>query len=406
MPKFQLKTLITLLGASVISNSAFSAAFQLYELGTPIIGTADVGQATVGDASTSYFNPAGMSRLDNTQYMLGSQVVLPYVNFAQNTRTTIKGDNGGNAGMLTPGLDLFYVYNVNPKVKLGMNLTSPYAGSLNYDDGWVGRFVVQNVTFYTLALNPSLAYLINDWVSIGVGGTVEYMNLQQTVALPLPASPLVDGQANTKMDSFAPGFNLGILFNPTQTTKVGVTYRSQIIHHLHGTTTFLRIPNQPGTTSRMVMPQNMIASISQELPHDVTLLGEVGYAKWSAMNDIPVNIAGYTAVTVLNWNNTYRVGVGAQYKATPTVTIQAGGSYDSSPTNSSHRIPVLPMDRQIRIGAGVMYALVKAVNLGFSYEYANLGNANINNISSNGTLSGSYSRNYTNFFQASINVTA
>ena len=83
MPNFQLKALAAIIGTSLISSSAYAAAFQLYELGTPLIGTADVGQATVSDASTSYFNPAGMARLDSTQYMLGSQVVVPFVNFAK-----------------------------------------------------------------------------------------------------------------------------------------------------------------------------------------------------------------------------------------------------------------------------------------------------------------------------------
>ena len=178
----------------------------------------------------------------------------------------------------------------------------------------------------------------------------------------------------------------------------------EIIHHLHGTSTFLRIPITPNITTQMALPENIIRKYFTELPRDFTLLGEVGVAGWSSMKDSVINIAGYSASVPLNWINTYRVGLGAQYKATPALVVQLGGSFDSSPTSSSHRLPIFAMDRQIRIGAGVMYAMVRAVNLGFSYEYMNLGNANINNTSSNGTLSGSYSRNYTNFIQASVNV--
>ena len=89
---------------------------------------------------------------------------------------------------------------------------------------------------------------------------------------------------------------------------------------------------------------------------------------------------------------------------TPAFLVEAGASYDSSPTSSTHRLPDLPMDRQIRLGTGISYAATSAVKLGFSYEYINFGSANINNISSNGVLAGSYTHNYANVLQASINV--
>jgi long-chain fatty acid transport protein len=77
MKHFRLALLSTLIGTSVISKASFAGAFQLYELGTPIIGTAGVGQAAVAeDASTAYFNPAGMPLLQNSQFMLGAQMLF------------------------------------------------------------------------------------------------------------------------------------------------------------------------------------------------------------------------------------------------------------------------------------------------------------------------------------------
>src|SRR5579872_1795258 len=99
MKNFRSSLLISSIASLMFSNTGFAAAFQFYELGTPIIGTAGVGQAAVAtDASTSYFNPAGMSQLSNSQFMLGSQALLSYNHFAANNQTTIVGNNGGNAG--------------------------------------------------------------------------------------------------------------------------------------------------------------------------------------------------------------------------------------------------------------------------------------------------------------------
>lgn len=403
MRQTRVSSFIFFLLSFLVSSSVFAAAFQFYELGTPIIGTAAVGQAVVAnDASTSYFNPAGMVELQTSQYLLGSEVVVPYNYFSQSSRTTIKGDNGGSAGTLTPGVNLFYVYSLSPKLKLGISLTSPYGGLLTYNDGWAGRFFVQNIALFTLNLNPAIAYQVNDWLAVGGGASLEYASLQETIALPI--LPLVDGQINIKVNSFAPGVNVGVMLTPTKTTKVGIAYRSRINHHLSGDITFLRLPVVPNATTNLVMPQNVIASVSQKVANQFVLLGELGWSAWSSMKNTVVHVDGFSGTTPRDWRDTYRLGIAGQYLATPSLTLQTGLSYDSSPTTSSRRLPDLPMDRQVRAAAGLIYSFMPAVQMGFSYEYINMGNANINNHSSNGVLVGSYARNYVNVFQASINV--
>jgi long-chain fatty acid transport protein len=403
MRRFKLSLLATSLSALVVSSTSFAGAFQFYELGTPIIGTAGVGQAAVAnDASTSYFNPAGMAQLPSSEYMLGSQLILPYNSFSKSSRTTFTGDNGGNAGGLVPGMTLYYVYNYSPKVKLGVSLNSPYAGGLNYDNGWAGRYFVQNITFYTVNLNPSISYLVNPWLSVGAGVDIEYANLSEEIALPIPDQP--DGQADIKTDNFASGGNIGVMLTPYKTTKIGATFRSRITHNLRGNTTFARIPDSPSTSVGMVMPQNIIISIDQAVTNKFSLLGEVGWAAWSSMKDTVLHVDNYSLSVPRKWNDTYRLGLAGQYHYTQNLLLQLGGSFDSSPTNASHRLPDLPMDRQIRLGAGLMYAMTKAVQLGFSYEYINFGHANINQNTPIGALVGSYERNYGNVAQFSINV--
>lgn len=99
----------------LLSNTVFAGGFQLYELGTPIMGTAAVGQAAVAnDASTSYFNPAGMTQLPSSQFLLGSVILLPDTQFSVGSSNTIHGDNGGDAGILTPGVGSYYVYSFSP----------------------------------------------------------------------------------------------------------------------------------------------------------------------------------------------------------------------------------------------------------------------------------------------------
>ncbi len=399
----RLSLLLTASAPLLFSPIVQAAAFQLYELGTPIIGTAGVGQAAIAnDASTVYFNPAGMTALPSTEIMLGSEIILPYANFSPNSSNTISGNNGSNAGVLSPSVGGYFVYNYAPKLKMGLGVTSPYAGELYYTNHWVGRYIVQQMALMTINVNPAIAYQINDWISLGAGASIEYASLYQTVALRL--DPTLDGQASINTGSFAPGFNLGVFLTPYAGTQVGLAYRSQIVHHLKGAINFLNIGTTPTARTKMVMPANIIASLSQHVNEQFTVLGELGWANWSSMRNTVLTVDGYSAVTPQKWNDTYRIGLGGQYRVQPPLLLQAGVSYDSSPTTSSKRTPNLPMDRQIRVGAGLEYFMTKAITLGLSYEYMNMGSAPINNTSSMGTLSGDYSRNYANFFQASLNV--
>lgn len=402
MRLFRYSIITAIISTTFFSSNALAAAFELYEMGTPIVGTADVGQAAVAeDASTTYFNPAGMVQLQNSQFLLGTQILLPYMNFKKNSFNTFSGDNGGNAGTLTPGIGMYYVYSYNNCLKFGVSLTTPYGGSLTYDDGWVGRYNVQNVFFYTFNLNPSVAFRVNNWLDVGVGLVAEYINLQQTVAIPL--TDLVDGQINVKVHNLSGGYNFGAMATPTPTTKIGLAYRSQVVHTMHGNLTFLRLSDTPAVTTGLTTPQNLILSLSQGI-NQFNLLAELGWANWASMQNTILHVSRYALTTPLDWRNTYRVGLGGQYHVTPGLTLQTGVSYDSSPTNASHRLPVLPMDRQWRFGAGAMYDLMHAVTLGLSYEYINFGKADINSTSRIGVLAGDYSRNWANVVQISLNV--
>lgn len=388
---------------SAFHQSAYAAAFQILEQGSPLVGTAVVGQAAeTNDASVSYYNPAGMAYLPHSAFMLGSQLFLPYTNFSASSRTTFTGGNGGNAGSLTPGMSLYYVMDVSPKLKLGLSFTAPYGGNLSYDNGWVGRYFVQTIDFYTLNLNPAASYQVNNWLALGAGVSIEYANLYETVALPIPDA--ADGQATIKADNVSPGINLGALITPTSSTKVGAAFRSRITHHLRGNTTFLRISDTPSTSTTMVIPQNLTISLDQSLGDRFNVLADLGWTRWSAMKDTVLTVDSYTLTVPLNWNDTYRIGLGGQYHATSDFMLQAGASYDSSPTSASHRLPDLPMDRQIRLGMGMVYHIIRSAQLGFSYEYINMGNANINHNTPIGNLVGSYGRNYVNVVQASINI--
>lgn len=391
-----------------LQSQAFAAAFQLYELGSPIIGTAGVGQAAgTGDASTAYFNPAGMTELSHSELMLGAQTAVPKIEFDVGSSNTISGNNGGSAGLLSPGYSTFLAYKYSPQLYFGAVVGVPAVGILDYSDGWVGRYVVQNLNFIALGFNPSVAYKVNDWLSVGGGFTVYYAKLDQTLAIPLPGA-IPDGQIEAdSLDDLATQFNMGVLVKiPSSKTTIGLAYRSETTFNLKGSTRFLRLAAMPSLASQIKLPQNVIVSISQPVSEKITLLAEGGWANWSVMKATPLQIGGLPGFAIpRNWKDTWRAGLGGQYQVTPALMLQAGISYDSSPTEARFRLPDLPMDEQIRLGTGIVYQVNDIFSVAGSYEYLNLGKAAINNRQTfPGNLVGEYSKNRMQFLQISINA--
>src|SRR5918996_1554022 len=77
-------------------SPALAAGFWLYEMGTPDLGTASAGRAALAkDAATVFGNPAGMTRLDDSQLLIGVQLVAGDVRFDRGPDTTVSGGNGG-----------------------------------------------------------------------------------------------------------------------------------------------------------------------------------------------------------------------------------------------------------------------------------------------------------------------
>jgi long-subunit fatty acid transport protein len=73
-----------------------------------------------------------------------------------------------------------------------------------------------------------------------------------------------------------------------------------------------------------------------------------------------------------------------------------------SPVRNANRTPDLPLDRQVRYGAGVIYQWREDVRVGLSYEYLDLGDAKIGKTLGGGFLKGEYDDNKAQFIAISI----
>jgi long-chain fatty acid transport protein len=372
------------------------------------------------DASTAFGNPAGMTKLERSQFLGAFQLVLPSMHFDVEAGTTF-GPPGetGNAGLPLPSASGFYVHKISPNWRLGVSLLSYLGLGANYGDTWAGRYYLQASKLLTAALNVSAAYKVNDWLSLGAGPTFMVGKLKQSTAINniLDGSP--DGRLTLSSWAFGVGGIAGILLEPRQGTRFGVTYNSPVDLEFDDVlstdglgptlSAILRARGLLGSKVDMTytIPQQVMVSAYQQITDRFALMANFGWQNWEQFGKINVSIESSTPTSLTadaKLKDTWHAAIGAQYRLAPAWLLSLGFAYDSSAVGDADRIPALAVDRQLRYAIGIQYDWNKDITLGLAYEFVDLGNAPINTRRGPlaGRLTGDYSPNHIQFVATNL----
>jgi long-chain fatty acid transport protein len=390
--------MLFLLLVYTFSGTTWAGGLYLNEFGTPSMGTAGAGaNAIASDASTSFHNPAGMTRLNENQFMGSGGLLYADVKFDPAPDTPYPGSDGGSAGGIGPLLGGFYVHNMTEDLKLGVNLISITGSVLDYDEGWSGRYQCDEVTLLTVTLNPTIGYQVNNWLSIGGGLMLMYGALELEVSAP----PGLNGKAKIDGDDVEVGFTLGTLFELNEQTRIGVVYLSEMNPNFSGDVEFNGlVSNQIGVETEITLPQFVRASVYHEFNETFALVGTVGWEEWSAFEDINLSTANGSNKMPRNWDDTWHFAGGLHYRLSEPWLLQVGIAYDTSPVDAKDRTADMPIDRQIRYALGAQYQLSEKVSLGGAFEIADYGDGEIDNS----LLKGKYKDNNLYFFGFNVNL--
>jgi long-chain fatty acid transport protein len=285
-----------------------AGGLYLYEVGTPDVGTAAAGYAArAQDASTVFTNPAGMTRLARPEVMLGVQPMYLDQKFTPNSATTRTGPDGDLSTWFPAG-SLFYCQPVTKDFHAGFAVFGNFGLSMQYEDDWVGRYYVQESTLQGLTFMPSVAYRVSPKISIGAGLGMMYTSSKKTVAIANRQlfDPLPDGQL--KLEDHDWGFNgkFGILYEPTKTTRFGVTSTTQTVLKFNnsmewsglgpGLQAFLQSRGLLNGQLNLGMraPQAVMVSAFHDVTDRLALLANVGWEDWSKFGKVDVGIVDNT----------------------------------------------------------------------------------------------------------------
>src|ERR1017187_10437744 len=309
-------------------TSARGAALELYETGAPDLATASAGRAAMAaDASTAAANPAGMTLLDRSQLLTAPGALLPSTNFDVAPQTTTSGGGGGNAGVFTPMGGFFYVYKFSERVRFGLAVFSDYGIGGDYGKTWVGRYYVTEESLITGKVNPTIAYKVNNWLSVGAGFSfgVARLTFQSKINNALPRVP--DGGLAMESWDEAFGAKAGILLRPISKVRIGLTYQSPEYYkfgfrpHVTGLGPGLDFIRRKigGVKANVPLtePQPVMASAFYEVIPSFSLMGDVGWQNWSAFGEFPVGISAKNQRTVeanLHFSDTCHIAIGQQLR--------------------------------------------------------------------------------------------
>jgi len=361
-------------------SGASAAGFQLQEQNASGLGVAYSGQAAAAnDASTVFWNPAGMSLLPGIQ----GAVALNYINastkFTDNgsTLTPLGLGNGGQGGNDAFLPAVYGTWMINPQWSVGLGINAPFGLAIEWDTPWVGQIHAIKSEVKTIDINPSVSFKVNPMLSLGVGVSYQNLDVELTQATSASRTPNV---AKIKGDSWDWGWNAGALISFNQgATRVGLTYRSNIKHGIDADLT-----NGPVTipvNADVKLPDTFSIGVSHQLDPKTRLLADWTWTGWGTLKQVNIvsRANGATLQTLnLQFDDSWRLGAGVEYQVNQPWLLRAGIVYDTTPVQDEFRTPRLPDENRFWLALGARYQADPTWWLDFGYTYIWIDNASSN----------------------------
>lgn len=416
------------------SGAASASGFQLTEQNASGLGNAYAGQAAVAEnASTVYFNPAGMTQLQDREFSLGLAAIGPSFHFhdqGSKVGTVASGGTtgglmgtgeGGNAGDWAALPNGYMSWAVSKDVYLGLGFGAPFGLKTEYDNPWVGAAQSTMFDIKTYNINPSIAWRVNEQVSLGFG--VNWQKVDATYerqlgvttlgsgAATIPSSIAANSPLKLTLDDDAWGWNAGALFTLSPATKIGVSYRSTIKYEttgkieVSGPVSAVNSATSSDAKAEIKMPDTFSIAVTQQLNDRWQMLGDLTWTGWSSIPKVDIMRASNTGTGTGNgtiaqvldteFRNTWRVGLGATYKYDDAWKLKYGIAYDQTPVRAAEtRLVSMPDNDRVWFSFGAQWAVNKAskLDLGMSYIYIRDSEIDNNQTSlGRGRVTGEYS---------------
>lgn len=387
-------------GMVTISNQAMAAAFQLWEQDGASIGNYHAGYAAAAnDASTAFYNPAGIIRIKNQQAVFAGIGVVSDFKYVGTVRvntiggglTPLSATAQGGAFSFIPSLH--YVAPVSEHVGFGFSIAVPFGLKTDYGFNSPLRYVATTTSVQVIDVSPSLGVLVTDKASVGFGLDIQRMFAEFDLVGALGTT--LDTTSTNKANDTAYGYHLGAMYQFNEKNRVGISYHSQVRHQLSGSSYFvgpLATLFNGGTfssraTSNITLPAYTALSGYFHPMEKMALMATVIYTQWDVIRALSLSglsgISGLSASRNITasipeyWHNTWNFSVGTDYTVTDRFIVRGGIGYDQTPVREAYRTVHLPDNDRTVVAVGGHYQASKAIGVDLSWSHFFINTARI-----------------------------
>ena len=375
------------LAASTLSvawgvGEARAGAFAIREQSTQAQGLAFAGAAAgSGGVSSMFWNPAVITM--NPGFV--AEQNLTFINLQSEIRPA-PGTNPafaplGGSGDIGQGAVLpagATSRQLTDRLWLGLATDAPFGLITKPKQVWSGEAYGRSSRIFSLAINPVLAFKVTDWLSIAAGPNVEYFRLTLRQAVPIPGiTPSLYPSAFLKGESWGAGFTAGATIMPRDGTVLGIGYRSSIHHDIDGSIGVPLValaPTAGQVRAKLNTPEKLSVGLTQALSPVARVNVGVEWDNWSRLGTVGI-VSKTLNLPVsnlpLNYKDGFLYAIGAEYDATPGLTLRGGFAYEVSPIDFANRSVRLPDgDRYIAsIGASYRWSEKLTLNVAYSHFF-------------------------------------
>ncbi len=431
-PSHKLAAAVALASAALVSAQAAATGFQVREQSAKTLANA-FSNAAAGaeDVSFMAYNPAAIGHIDGSQVAAGVSYIDATFELHDAEASSVLGAPY-TAGASGEGGESAWVPSFAAKTRLndqwdlGLAIYSPYGLSTKYDEEWIGRYHAVETELKTIDIQPTLNYRATERLDLAVGLRAQYadatlsnamdwatIGAQENPALAAQAGQH-NGMAKVTGDDWGYGYTLGALFQATDRTRFGISYRSEIDLTLEGDVDFSAetatgqsvIAGDPSTfndgggKAELTTPANLNLGIYHQLTDRLALMANAEWTEWSSFDELVVEFEDDTpdSTTTENWDDTWAFSVGANYALNRQWTLRGGLGIDRTPVPSAeYRTPRVPDADRRWASLGATYQPNE--NLGITAGYLHIFGDDVdmdqdatltNENASRGNLSGEY----------------
>lgn len=372
------------------ASAAHAAGFMLTEQSAGALGRAYAGVGVDGtDLSGVYYNPATMTLHPGTQIQAGFVAVGLDLAFEGEKNGQAVTENGQyNTQAIPHG---YISHQLNDSMWVGLAMTVPFGMGTEYDDNWAYANRGISAEVLTFDFNPNVAWKVSDKLSLGAGVSIQYAAADLKMRADMPKGTVhpdyaVSANGEIDADSWAWGFNVGLMWSPLENLRFGVSYRSKINHHADGDFTLDNqkahisddfVMDMPGSstfsdaTASLSTPAWAMATAAWDVNELLSLYATFRWTDWSSFDNLEIKSAGILPTGVQKitneWQDTYLVSVGADFRFTNWWTFRAGVGYETSPIdNPRYRTAIIPDADRWWFALGSSFQATKSMQIDVS----------------------------------------